>query len=115
MPYKITANIRKEPMRTTATFSINLPYRIVRDGKYLVASCPLLDVSSFGKTKDEALAMLSEAVGLFLAGCFELGTLEQVLRESGFIKSIESIRRARQRISVPLPEPLSLRLAECLA
>lgn len=102
-------------MTTTATFSVNLPYTIRKEGKYITTRCPLLDVSSFGKTRDEAVAMLSEAVELFITTCFELGTLEQVLREAGFTKTVQSSQRSRQRISVPLPQDLSLRLAQCLA
>jgi len=36
-----------------------------REEKYFVAQCLNVDVSSFGKTKKEALANLSEALGLY--------------------------------------------------
>ena len=36
-----------------------------KEGKYFVAQCLNVDVSSFGKTKKEALANLNEALELF--------------------------------------------------
>ncbi len=37
-----------------------------KEGKYYVAQCLNVDVSSFGKTKKEALENLKEALGLYL-------------------------------------------------
>jgi len=37
-----------------------------KEGKYFVAQCLNIDVSSFGKTKKEALKNLDEAVELYL-------------------------------------------------
>lgn len=42
-----------------------------REGKYFVAQCLNLDVSSFGKTYEEALKNLNEAVELRLEGISE--------------------------------------------
>ena len=53
------------------------------DGVYVGLS-PELNVSSFGDTPQEATDSLQEAVELFLEGCESLGTLEEVLEESGF-------------------------------
>ncbi len=39
---------------------------IWKEGKYYVAQCLNVDVSSFGKTKKEALANLDEALELYL-------------------------------------------------
>lgn len=39
---------------------------IWREGKYYVAQCLNIDVSSFGKTRGEALKNLEEAVELYL-------------------------------------------------
>lgn len=38
---------------------------IWREGKYYVAQCLNVDVSSFGKTKQEALSNLEEAMDLY--------------------------------------------------
>lgn len=39
---------------------------VYQEGKYFVAQCLNVDVSSFGKTEKEALANLTEAVELYL-------------------------------------------------
>jgi len=44
---------------------VNLKNVIWREGKYFVAQCLNIDVSSFGKTKKEALKNLEEALGLY--------------------------------------------------
>ena len=59
---------------------------IFLDDGYFVGFCRELDVSSFGDTVEDASRALQEAVELFLEGCKELGTLDDVLSESGFDK-----------------------------
>ena len=44
---------------------INLKNVVWKEGKYYVAQCLNVDVSSFGKTKKEALANLDEALNLY--------------------------------------------------
>jgi len=44
---------------------INFKSVIWKEGKYYVAQCLNVDVSSFGKTKKEALANLDEALELY--------------------------------------------------
>ena len=60
--------------------------------------CPELNVSSFGDTIEEATESLQEAVEAFLEGCEMLGTLEDILEESGFVKSGNSWK-LRERVS----------------
>lgn len=57
---------------------------IFPEGDCYVGLCRELDVSSFGDSPKEAGDSLQEAVELFLEGCEELGTLDEVLEESGF-------------------------------
>ena len=45
---------------------IDLKNVVWKEGKYYVAQCLNVDVSSFGKTKKEALANLDEALELYL-------------------------------------------------
>jgi predicted RNase H-like HicB family nuclease len=45
---------------------ISLKNVIWKEGKYFVAQCLNIDVSSFGRTKKEALANLDEALELYL-------------------------------------------------
>ena len=44
---------------------INLKNVVWKEGKYYVAQCLNVDVSSFGKTKKEALAALDESLELY--------------------------------------------------
>ncbi len=44
---------------------LNLTYIIWKEGKYYVSQCLNLDISSFGKTKKEALENLKEALELY--------------------------------------------------
>lgn len=55
-----------------------------KEGNAYVSFSPELGVSSFGKTANEAKKSLEEAVLLFLEECQRMGTLKQVLQESGF-------------------------------
>ena len=46
----------------------SLKYVVYREGKYFVSQCLNVDVSSFGKSIDEAVAKLKDAVELYLKG-----------------------------------------------
>ncbi len=45
--------------------TIHLKSVVWKEGKYYISQCLDVDVSSFGKTKKEALAMLQEALELY--------------------------------------------------
>ena len=47
---------------------VNLKHIVWKEGEYYVAQCLNIDVSSFGATKKEALANLTEAVELYFDG-----------------------------------------------
>lgn len=66
--------------------NVHLEYRVEvfeEDGQY-VALCPELNVSSFGNSAEEAKNALREAIELFIEECESMGTLHEVLMESGF-------------------------------
>jgi len=44
---------------------IDLKIAVWKEGKYYVAQCLNVDISSFGKTKKEASLALNEALGLY--------------------------------------------------
>lgn len=58
---------------------IALQHIVWKEGRYYVAQCLNVDVSSFGKTKKEALASLQEALELY----FEDAPLQRVTRVEG--------------------------------
>jgi predicted RNase H-like HicB family nuclease len=71
---------------------MNLSVRIevFKEGDVYVALSPELNVSSFGETIDDAKKSLKEALEAFIEECERMGTLEDVLEESGFSKINDS-------------------------
>ncbi|MEK7397337.1 MAG: type II toxin-antitoxin system HicB family antitoxin [Candidatus Poribacteria bacterium] len=55
-----------------------------KEGDLYVGLCPELNVSSFGDDMEDAKRSLQEAVEAFVETCEEMGTLKEVLEESGF-------------------------------
>lgn len=49
-----------------------------------IAHCPPLDITTQGRTAEEAKKNLVEAADFFVVSCFERGTFEQALRELGW-------------------------------
>ena len=81
--------------------------RILRERRTFIAHAVELDVSSCGGTKEKALRNLKEAVRLFLEEAEKMGTLEQILEESGYSKTKRRIASPKfisvQRVTLPLP------------
>lgn len=65
---------------------IDLTLQTWKEGDMYVSYTPELDVSSCGKTFDEARKNIHEAIELFLEEAESMGTLEEILDEAGFIK-----------------------------
>jgi len=61
---------------------------IEREDDWYVALCPELDVTSHGKTVEEARAMLTEAVELFLE-CASENEIRERLHGEVYVGSIE--------------------------
>ena len=57
---------------------------IFKEGDVYVALSPELNVSSFGETVAAAKEAVQEAIEAFIEECERMGTLEEVLEESGF-------------------------------
>ena len=72
---------------------------IFPEGDCFVGLCRELDVSSFGDSPEDAKSSLQEAVEAFLEGCEILGTLVEVLEESGFYLN-DAKWQLRERITV---------------
>lgn len=56
-------------------------------GKYWLASCRRLDITTQGETFERAHENLVEALTLFFESCIARGTLEDVLRQAGYSKA----------------------------
>ncbi len=94
-------------MKATVTFTISFPIDVKKEVRYYVASCPILDVWACGKTQTDAVKNLKDTLQLFLAHCFDHGTLEMVLKGCGFTslkKSLYQDKRCQlDEMEVPLP------------
>lgn len=64
--------------------NIQLKLEIFAEDDLYVGICPALSVSSFGETVVEAKQSVQEALAAFIEACSEMGTLSEVLKESGF-------------------------------
>ena len=94
-----------------------LPVKIRKKGKWYVSSCPSLDVCSQGHTKEEARQNLIDALVFFLESCFERGTLDEVLRDAGFVSASTATARrpAKSEESVTVRLPFMIRQRRAIA
>jgi predicted RNase H-like HicB family nuclease len=85
---------------------LNIKMEIFKEDDSYVALCPSLNVSSFGETMEEAKASLVEAVEAFVEECAEMGTLEEILEESGYVRTDQDWlpRQAvsEERVALPI-------------
>ncbi|MGE5445160.1 MAG: type II toxin-antitoxin system HicB family antitoxin [Ignavibacteriales bacterium] len=68
------------------SMEIDLTMQLWKEGDMYVSYSPELDISSCGRTSQEAKKNLREAVEAFLEESDHMGTLQELLEESGFIK-----------------------------
>lgn len=86
--------------------SYSLPVTLFREGEYVVAYSPVLDLSSTGRTEEEAKTMFAEAVEVLFEELEEMGTLEGVLKDlgwtraKGLLQPPELIQHAMMRVQV---------------
>jgi predicted RNase H-like HicB family nuclease len=67
-----------------------IPVVFFKESGVIIAHCVSLDVSSCGYDLEEAKRNIRDAIEGFIEACQELGTLEEVLEESGFVKQGEN-------------------------
>jgi len=84
-------------MRASIQAEFRLFGRIRQKGGWFIAYCPPLDLTTQGKTLEEAQKNLIEASQLFITSCLERGTSDQALEELGFVALNKS------RALAPLP------------
>jgi predicted RNase H-like HicB family nuclease len=65
-------------------FDISLPVSFIKEGKYFIAYTPLLDISTSGKTFEQAKQRFIELVQIFLEELMHKGTLDKTLKELGW-------------------------------
>jgi predicted RNase H-like HicB family nuclease len=81
--------------------------QVFQEGQSFVAHTPELDVSSQGRTVDEAKAHLREAVEAFVEEAQRMNTLEDILIEAGYQNSEAGWKApdllTQERTTVALP------------
>lgn len=71
-------------VKTKINFS--LPVSFIREGNRIVAYSPAIDLSTSGKTYEEAKKRFIEISSVFFEEIAEQGTMDEVLRELGWRK-----------------------------
>ncbi len=66
-------------------FEIEYTVQIWQEGDQYVAHAMPLDVMSSGATPSKARTALAKAVKLFLLTAEDMGTIEEILEESGYV------------------------------
>jgi predicted RNase H-like HicB family nuclease len=77
---------------------LSVRIEIFKEGDVYVALSPELNVSSFGETIEDAKRSIKEAIEAFVEECERMGTLEDVLEESGFLK-INDLWKSRKPVA----------------
>lgn len=72
--------------------NLSVRIEIFKEGDVYVVLSPELNVSSFGETIEDAKRSIKEAIEAFIEECERMGTLEDVLEESGFSRINDSWR-----------------------
>lgn len=67
------------------SFSIEVELIILKEGKYFVAYCPALELSSYAKSESKALSAFEENLDIFFEETIKKETLEKVLLGLGWI------------------------------
>lgn len=65
---------------------VSLPISFLKEDKYFIAYSPVLDLSTSGKTFEEAKKRFDEVVEIFFEELLEKNTLDKVLKELGWQK-----------------------------
>ena len=63
-----------------------VPVVFFKENDVIIAHCVALDVSSCGHDLEEAQRNIQDAVAGFVVACEKMGTLKEVLEESGFTR-----------------------------
>lgn len=71
-------------IKSTANF--NLPVIILKEGDSFIAYTPALDISTVGKTFEQAQKRFNELVTIFFEELSQAGTTEEVLSDLGWTK-----------------------------
>ncbi len=103
--------------RVRLSFKVNVDVYIAEEEEQWVAYCPMLEVSSYGDSEEEAREMFEEAVEIFIEETARRGTLERELLRMGWTLAstdyrppslsydVERSLRRRKRVSRTISIP----------
>ena len=77
-------NFNNHIVESRRGYSVTVDVKYFKEGDYIVASCPTLNISSFGKNNKETKEMFKEALNAFMTDVVERGKLEIALLELGW-------------------------------
>jgi len=72
------------------TTSVFVGVVFVKEEDYIVAYCPALELSAYGKTEGEAKKAFEESLELFVQEITRKGTVDKVLRKLGWVPNLRS-------------------------
>lgn len=90
--------------------SINLPVSFLKENDQFVAYTPALDLSTSGKTLEQAKKNFTEAVKIFFDEIISMGTFEEVLLDLGWKKQAHDlipplvVSQGMESVSVPFAQ-----------
>jgi len=109
--------------------TVQVQVKILKEGDFLVAYCPMLELSSYGKTLEEARRAFEGAMRIFIEETAKRGTLERELLSLGWtlrqkpscdyqppssqrgltstgrLKSADVIREYKESVRIPCDPP----------
>jgi hypothetical protein len=66
-----------------------IPVFFFQERGKVIAYSPAFDISTYGSNEEEAKRRFGEVIAIFLKECAQMGTLEEVLEECGWQKSVK--------------------------
>lgn len=76
-------------MPKCARIDVSIPVQILKEGRYFIAYCPVLDISTQAISFEKVQKRFDELVGIFLEEMVRQGKLEKYLREMGWKKHVK--------------------------
>ncbi|MFH1996467.1 MAG: hypothetical protein ABIJ27_05655 [Candidatus Omnitrophota bacterium] len=92
-------------------FKVNLGVLFYKEGEKIIAFSPALDISTCGRSFEQAKRRFEELVNIFIAEAKKMGTLEKVLQDLGWKKVTkpeprmippQEIGHLRETVMIPL-------------
>lgn len=97
------------PKKKKMFFNVRLPVSIIKEGNYFIAYTPALDLSTSGKSFEEAKKRFNELVSIFFEETFKKGTLDEALQDLGWKK----VRRKWSPPTVVANESKEFKIPAC--